>query len=409
MFQNVAGLPVALSRVGRKAAHDDVARIHSAYARLYWRPRSAGELVAIVTALFVWPLLLLGTAAWFTYQNGSIVERRTGRSVFAQLGDQILIYVRHGILPPWYYVFSLYDGEIRKQARGFINRFEVKPGGIYRLVNASGTTLLDNKSLFAVHCESAGLPAAPVLLEVQPGDEPEEIERQLPRRSIFVKPVRGKGGRGAERWDYDEGAYQRPSGERLGAPELAQRLTRLSKLGPLLVQPRLLTHPAIEDLSTGALLTVRVLTCLNEEGDPELIAAGLCMAVGANVTINNLHAGGISASVDGETGILGPASDLGLDVRLGWIKRHPQSGALIEGRTLPMWDQVVSLALRAHRSFSGTRIVGWDIAILQDGPCLIEGNSGPDLDMIQRANHSGLGSGRFGELLAYHLNSLARS
>lgn len=209
---------MALSWAGRKAAPDNVARIRSAYARLYWRPRSAGEFVSLLAAFFVWPLLLFGTAAWFTYRNGSIVRRRAGRSVVSQLGDQIRLYFSRGILPPWYYVFSLYEGEIRKEARGFINRFEMKPRGIYGLVNAGGETFLDNKLLFAAHCESAGLPAAAVLLEVYAGDEPAEIERKLPRRSIFVKPAVGKGGRGAERWDYDGAAYQRPSGDRLAPP-----------------------------------------------------------------------------------------------------------------------------------------------------------------------------------------------
>ena len=49
------------------------------------------------------------------------------------------------------------------------------------------------------------------------------------------------------------------------------------------------------------------------------------MAVGKNHVVDNLHAGGICAGVDLVTGELGPASNLGSDVRLGWIERHPDS------------------------------------------------------------------------------------
>ena len=130
------------------------------------------------------------------------------------------------------------------------------------------------------------------------------------------------------------------------------------------------------------------------------------MAIGDNRTVDNLHAGGIAAAVDLDGGTLGPASNLGADSRLGWLDRHPDTGAAITGMQLPRWDEVRAFALRSHRAFADRILVGWDIAITPDGPVLVEGNGAPDLDIMQRFVRHGLMAARFGGQLAFHLNQL---
>ena len=58
------------------------------------------------------------------------------------------------------------------------------------------------------------------------------------------------------------------------------------------------------------------------------------MAVGGNHRVDNFHAGGIAAPVDLQSGKLGLASNMGMDVRLGWLDRHPDTGAQIHGTHL---------------------------------------------------------------------------
>ena len=97
------------------------------------------------------------------------------------------------------------------------------------------------------------------------------------------------------------------------------------------------------------------------------------------------------------------ATDLGLSARTGWLDAHPDTRAIITGRVIPHWDVVRALALRAHAAFAHHIFVGWDIALLEDGPCLIEGNGGPDVDIMQRHSRKGMMGERFGALLAWHL------
>jgi hypothetical protein len=122
--------------------------------------------------------------------------------------------------------------------------------------------------------------------------------------------------------------------------------------------------------------------------------------------VDNFHAGGILAKVDLRTGVLGRATDgaMALGPGTGWCERHPQTGGQILGRRLPFWPEVLDLARRAHATaFSDHVLIGWDIAILDDGPRLVEGNKGPDLDLVQRSHGEPLGNARFGQLLAYNL------
>jgi hypothetical protein len=160
-------------------------------------------------------------------------------------------------------------------------------------------------------------------------------------------------------------------------------------------------HSAIADLSNGALSTLRILTLRNESGEGEATDAVFRMAVGTNTIVDNFHAGGIAANVDMVTGVLGLATDIGLRPDLGWCDRHPTTGAKIFGRRLPFWEEAIDLVQRGHALFPNRTIIGWDVAILESGPCAVESNGSPDLDIHQRCGGAPLGRARLGELLAF--------
>jgi hypothetical protein len=173
----------------------------------------------------------------------------------------------------------------------------------------------------------------------------------------------------------------------------------------MIVQKRVRPHQALEPLTSGATPTVRALTIIDERGDPELVAAVFRMSFGQNRTVDNIHAGGLACAVSLADGRLGRASNLGSDARLGWTSEHPTTGAMIQGTRLPYWDEVKDLAVRAHRIFADRLLIGWDIAIAEDGPTLIEGNRGPDMDLMQRFMETGFYDHRLAELIAWHLRA----
>lgn len=63
------------------------------------------------------------------------------------------------------------------------------------------------------------------------------------------------------------------------------------------------------------------------------------------------------------------------------IEKHPDSGQRLKGFPVPLWTEALFLARRAHELFPSVYFIGWDVAILQDRPVLVEGNALFDTDL----------------------------
>jgi hypothetical protein len=398
LVYRVAGLPVAVGALLEKPGTDAVGTLRSAFAHRYWHPQGASQWAELIGGILLWPFGLLLSSAFYTWRNGPVIRSRHGKPIFSQFLEQLRLYFANGVLPPWYYIFQLHeDGKAR--APTFIHRFETKTC-YFRLLKRRKGTPLQDKTRFADFCAEHGIPTVETLMYLDGNAR----EGALPLRDLFVKPARGRGGRGAERWDLvAPETFAGPGGERLTGDALLARLVDRSHRVELMVQPRMQPHPDLLPLTAGALPTIRILTCLNTKNEPEVIAAMMRTSFGKNRTVDNLHAGGLGTLLDLDSGMLSKASNLGSDARLGWFSAHPDTGALIEGRRVPSWEEAKALAVSAHRHFNDRVVIGWDVAILEDGPVFIEGNGNPDLDILQRFMRRGLRDHRFAELLAHHL------
>ncbi len=405
---DVAGLPMAVRYVFRplapSATQSPADYLHWVHGRSYWA-LPAGPLRGLI-ATVAWPVALIVAAALFTRRNGSAIRRESGKPIGRQLSEQLQLAAGPSIAPFWYYMFELYRDGRRRNAGLYLTAHETV-GSAYALLQPTDRAdLLADKAAFARDCARLGIRAVPVHFHLS-GGKPATTDGTvpaLPASDLFVKPRRGNGGHHCERWDYlGEDRYRNSSGETLGGEALLARLERQSLTGDIVVQPRLENHPELADISNGALATARILTCRNEEDGFEATNAAFRMAIGSNCVVDNFHQGGLATAVDLNTGEIGPASDMGIRPGVGWNEIHPVSGARFAGRRLPLWKEVVELACRTHAAFPQLVVVGWDVAMLADGACIIEGNSKPDLDIHQRVERRPLGDQRIARLLAYRL------
>jgi hypothetical protein len=386
-----------------------IRRLRQAY-RVAWRRRFGPlDYLRMAFSWLLWPLISLVLAVQAAIRFGGPVARSGGPSVPRQIAEQAWLSFAYRIVPRYYYVFELHRPELRRRAAEYLMRVESK-GGIYRALKQRGDrskfVRIKDKLSFASFFGRHGLRVVPVLAAYRAGLRVGNVgDGALPEgQDLFVKKIEGRGGIGAEAWlAQPHGGYRSSHGEERRAEELVARVLELSKAGDYLIQPRLSNHPDIADLTPGALSTVRLLTILNEQGEPEAVNAAFRMAISATSPVDNFHAGGIAAPVDLATGVLGGATGLGLGGDFRWHETHPLTGAQIRGRRLPEWQTAVALAIQAHRLIAPRVMVGWDIGFLSDGPCLIEGNTGPDADIHQRTELRPIGNARFGELLAWHM------
>ncbi len=278
-----------------------------------------------------------------------------------------------------------------------IRRFEFP--ALSKTFNPAGwryDCVLADKRRFFERCRAAGLPQ-PAMVAMRIGGSLTVFEAGV-RRELIAKPVGGTGGHGVR-------LIKLSPDERSGAG-LSDCLRRfLPGRGDWLVQERVRNHPALIPLGMDALITVRITTMLNEQGDPEIVAALLRYPIRAGVYVDNTSHGGLMSAIDLTTGRLG-AGMIGRsagDLRIQHVQ-HPATGGQILDFVLPHWRAVRRLVLRAHGdAFSSYTMIGWDVAVTTGGPLLIEGNGKPNILTNQRAAGRGAGGDRTGELIRYHL------
>ena len=128
------------------------------------------------------------------------------------------------------------------------------------------------------------------------------------------------------------------------------------------------------DRYADALATVRLCILLSDDGFKVPFAV-LKLPSGKHVADNFWRPGNLACAVDPETGTV-------LTVRtknaLGTTdyREHPGTGEALAEERLPMWDRVLAIAERASWVFEPVRYQSMDIAIGDDGPVLVEANTG---------------------------------
>lgn len=132
-------------------------------------------------------------------------------------------------------------------------------------------------------------------------------------------------------------------------------------------------HPAISNISPTGVNTIRMITLINNDGIVEII--GSVFRISVNCSIDNYSAGNLAAEIDKDTGIVvtgGIRKRSSCDI---YHNIHPVTGRPILGFIIPYWEEVKKIVIGAAMVVPQVRTVGWDIAITQTGPVIIEGNS----------------------------------
>ena len=135
-----------------------------------------------------------------------------------------------------------------------------------------------------------------------------------------------------------------------------------------IVQEKLVQHPDLARLNPSSLNTIRVLTFLH--GDRVHVLTAVLRVGGPASEVDNTSQGGYAVTIRPD-GSLAP---------LGQNKKWEYAEALANGVrfqdvTIPSYDRVIQTVTALAARFGQFRIIGWDMAVAQDGePTLVEYN-----------------------------------
>jgi hypothetical protein len=372
------------------------------YPRVWWLGFPGGRPILTI-ARFVY---------WFALMARPISARGL-KSIWGQFLDLFLLFYRHGLDAQAYYMFELYRPEYWPTAGGYLTRYETKNGIMklltWQLTDYEHRTTLDDKLKFAAFCKGIGVPTPPLLGIARDGVLTlEEGAADKLDQDLFIKPVKLKGSRGIELFNnVGPGRYRDESGAEIDRATLMDRVAERSKTLALMVQRRLMNHPAIADLSGQSLMAIRVITCKSDL-DLEAIVTYAFVRIITKLEPSWPITYELGIAIDLTTGKLGPATGDKEKWLLEWWDVHPVTGAQVTGRQVPHWEEIKAIALKAHNAAQGRLLVGWDVAVTADGPLLLEGNSYPDVDFPQRVCRVGIGHSPLGAPLHAALLDLER-
>ena len=120
--------------------------------------------------------------------------------------------------------------------------------------------------------------------------------------------------------------------------------------------------------------TVRFMTTLWPDGSARVIATFIKIGRAGKCVDNAGDGGNVDVCVDTETGVVKYAIQYD-----GWhiikeIEKHPDSGTQLNGVVIENWQAIKEEVKRFQQAFPYCKAAGWDIAITDEGPVVIEVN-----------------------------------
>jgi len=310
-----------------------------------------------------------------------VVSDKQRKSIIKILYELFSYFIINKDLPKYYSKHMLH----RKDAKNYLDYYIGKKEfyNIRHLVmdgERELITILENKVLFHCHFKKSKL-RLPTHLGYNLGKTffSEEGNRSIHNydsfsclmrdlilktgtSSIFIKPIAGRRGEDCFKIDNDL----------LNSDRVEEIYNKISSK-KYLFQETIIQHPLISGIYPYSVNSLRIHTCIYMDGKIDVIS--MFMKFGYNRDyVESGSKGTIYISVDMNTGSLGPFARKNFDWGGDIFIHHPDNGVKFSGFIVPHFEAAKDMAKAAAAFLLPYRLVGWDIAITEEGPILLEGN-----------------------------------
>ena len=269
----------------------------------------------------------------------------------------LICAILYGASPKNYYWFGFYDMD-HSHRKTFVTHMMSEK--IQKRCNdPAKTRLFQNKGLFYETFEKY---MGRRCLTTDQMSGPEKLT-DLGAKIIY-KPITGSQGFGIKVFDLND-------------EEPEQVFETLIGLPAGVIESFLTQHKLMGEMSDAAVNIVRIVTGVVGQ---EVFVLGATVAFARKLPYTNASGDAIFAIVDIRNGEI--VSD-GCDYEERIYQTHPVSGRRLMGFHIPFWNQILDLVRAAAMEVPEVRYVGWDIAITENGPVIIEGNDDPGYEWMQ--------------------------
>ena len=293
----------------------------------------------------------------------------------------VLLFIKKEI--PYYYFKRLYRKDI-KNYLDYLSTKEVNAIGNSKLLHKPGyKNLLENKLFFALFSEKCSI-KTPRLISYNLGNSFyfenrnitisskkelvaffETVFTSTNTEAVFFRPPSDYGGKGCFKLNKN----------RL-ITEIDARYESLVN-GCFVHTEAIKQHEDINIMHSKSVNTIRFISLITPENTIEIISAFMRFGVGDSV-LDNSSAGGFYVGINLNNGTLKASGMYLLEYGGGEITHHPDSGFKLEGFKVPYFKEACEDVIKSVKIISD-RFIGWDVAITQDGPTIVEANSGPHI------------------------------
>ncbi len=152
-----------------------------------------------------------------------------------------------------------------------------------------------------------------------------------------------------------------------------------------LYQNNLVQHVDLQKINPHSVNTVRIDTFTNRNGVTQVLNAFLRTGSDDGF-LDNISKGGLFVGMDKDTGVLFREAFTDFDEGTGRVfTNHPLTDTAFEDFVIPFYTEARQLVIKAAQCLPQVRLIAWDVAILSEGPIIIEGNFWPGLHFSEIA------------------------
>lgn len=301
--------------------------------------------------------------------NSSIQKKTFKDLLYLTVIDQIPLQ--------YYYYFKLYLKENWDRKHLYLYHHSIVH--LLKALNPSSNKkneILNDKYLFYQFCKNINISTPTIFGLVTSQKATWFVNLLTNHQSFIIKPIRGSKSKGFVRFIFNQNTntYYSSQGKTITIKNILNHVLEITKKEntDFLIQECLINHNAIASFCNDALATVRILSFIDKNNNIVLFRPIIQIPQGKNV-LNYYHTGGFVYLIDIETGIASTQIETPMNVK--------ETALNLE---IPFWPSLKKDVIKLHSSLPSISLIGWDVAVTNNGCRILEGNLQPSLDIHQK-------------------------